>query len=196
MIKLLLTFTILFSFINVHAQHYNLLLRRHDKIVNNFFEGSMMAFQLNNNRWEYGKVTTIKKDSVYIKPLMIQYSFLHADTLVSFVTGFALKDIHAFPKPGVVVDYDRGNFRINKASSHVQAYWLKSGYILRIGALGYAALNIINSISQDELSIKNNGLPLGIAAAVLATGVLLNKSYKPKYVVGKRYQLEVLDISK
>jgi len=87
---------------------------------------------------------------------MIQYSFLRADTLPSFVTGFALKDIAAFPKQGVVVDDDNGSFRINRASSRVQAYWLKSGWILRVGALGYAALNIINSIAKDDLSIQNN----------------------------------------
>ena len=78
----------------------------------------------------------------------------------------------------------------------MQAYWLKSGWILRVGALGYAVLNIINSASHNELSIKNNALPLSIAAAVLATGVILNKTYKPKYIVGRRYRLQVLDISK
>ena len=126
---------------------------------------------------------------------MIQYSFMRADTLISFVTGFDLKDIYAFPKPGVVVDYDKGKFRINRASSRVQAYWLKSGYILRVGALGYAALNIINSAAHDELSMENNAVPLTIAAAVLLTGVILNKTYKPKYIVGKKYRLELLDLS-
>lgn len=155
----------------------------------------MIAFQLKDKTWEYGQVINIEKDSVFIKPLMIQYSFLHADTLVSFVSGFALKDIYAFPKPNVVVDYDKGRFRINRASSRVQAYWLKSGWILRAGALGYAALNIINSAAKNDLSIQNNGIELGIAAAVLATGVILNKTYKPKFIVGKKYHIETLDLS-
>lgn len=186
----------LFSFANVFAQHYNLVLKKRNKTIDNFWKGSMIAFQLKDETWQYGEVMRIHTDSVFVKPLMIQYSFLHADTLSSFVAGFALKDIHAFPKPGVVVDYDKGHFRINRASSHVQAYWLKSGWILRVGALGYAALNIINGISNDDLSIKNNGTELAIAAAVLATGIILDKTYKPKYIIGKKYHLKLLDLSK
>lgn len=126
----------LFSFTVVCAQNYDLILKKRNKTISNFWAGSMIAFQQKNEAWQYGKVISIKKDSIFIKPLMIQYSFMRADTLVSFVTGFSLTDIYAFPKPGVVVDYDKGSFRVNRASSRVQAYWLKSGYILRVGALG------------------------------------------------------------
>ena len=195
MIKQTLAVISLFSFTVVYAQNYNLILKKRNKTIDDFWEGSMIAFQQKNQAWQYGKVITIKKDSIYIKPLMIQYSYMRADTLVSFVTGFELKDIYAFPKPGVVVDYDKGKFRINRKSSRVQAYWLKSGYILRVGALGYAALNIINSVAHDELSMENNAVPLSIAAAVLLTGVILDKTYKPKYIVGKKYHLELLDLS-
>jgi hypothetical protein len=195
MIKHTLVFISVFAFTVVYAQNYNLILKKRDKTIDNFWEGAMIAFQQKNEAWQYGKVTSIKKDSIYIKPLIIKYSYMRADTLISFVTGFALKDIYAFPKPGVVVDYYKGKFRINRKSSSVRAYWLKSGYILRVGALAYATVNIINSAAHDELSIENNGWPLTIAAGVLLTGVILNKTYKPKYIVGKKYHLEVLDLS-
>lgn len=193
--KCIFTSLLLCAFIVSEAQQYNLVLKKHNKTIDNFWPGAMMAFQLKNTAWVYGKVVDIKKDTVFVKPLMIQYSFLHADTLPSYVTPFLIKDIYAFPKPGVVVDYDKGKFRINRKSSHVQALWLKNGYILRIGALGYAALNIINSVSKNDFSIHNNGLELGIAAAILAAGIVLDKTYKPKYIIGKRYKLELLDLS-
>ncbi len=196
MIKYLFVLIILFVHCKIYAQHYNLLLKRKSKVINSYWNSSMIAFQLKDKSWEYGEVTDIKKDSIFIKPLMIQYSFLHADTLSSFVTGFALKDIYAFPKSNVRVDYNNGIFRIDKAGSRVQAYWLKSGWILRVGALGYAALNIINSISDNDFSLKNNGASLSIAAAVLTLGIILNKTYKPKFIVGRRYHLELLDVSK
>jgi len=43
--------------------------------------------------------------------------------------------------------------------------------------------------------MENNAIPLSIAAAVLLTGVILDKTYKPKYIVGKKYHLELLDLS-
>lgn len=196
MIKLLLPFVIIFSINAVSAQNYNLILKKRNKTLNKFWEGSMIAFQLKDNTWQYGEIITIKRDSIFIKPLMIQYSFLHADTLPSFVIGSALKNMYAFPKPGVVVDYDNGHFRINRKSSRVQAYWIKSGWIFRVGALGYATLNIINGIANNDLSIENNGTQLAIAAAVLAAGIVLDKTYKPKYIVGRKYHLELLDLSK
>lgn len=196
MIKLLLPFVISFSFTVAFAQNYNLILKKRNKTLNKFWEGSMIAFQLKDKTWQYGEIITIKKDSIFIKPRMIQYSYLHADTLPSFVTGFALKNIYALPKPGVVVDYDNGYFRMNRKSSVVRAYWIKSGWIFRVGALGYATLNIINGIANNDLSIENNGTQLAIAASVLAIGIILDKTYKPKYIIGKKYHLELLDLSK
>jgi hypothetical protein len=194
MIKYLLFGITLFFFKTATAQHY-LILKKRYKTINQFWKDEMIAFQLTDNTWQYGGIIAINKDSIYIKPLMIQYSFMHADTLVSFVKGFALRNIHAFPKPGVVVDYDSGNFRINKACSHVQALCIKNGWIFRVGALGYAALNIINSTANNDLSIENNGVPLSVSAGVLAAGVVLDKIYKPKYILGRKYHIEVSDIS-
>lgn len=194
--KHLLLIPAFYSFAIADAQNYNLLLKKHSKTIDQFWKGSMIAFQLKNESWMHGEVINIHPDSIFVKPLMIQYSFMHADTLPSFVTGFAIKDIYAFPKPGVMIDYDKGNFRVNRKGSSVKAYWLKSGYILRVGALGYAALNIINSLSKDELSIENNGTELAIAAAVLAAGLVLDKTYKPKYIIRKKYHLELLNLSK
>ncbi|MEP6684441.1 MAG: hypothetical protein ABJA35_14325 [Parafilimonas sp.] len=195
MIKQTLAVISLFSFAAAFAQNNTLIFKKKDKVLDNFWKGSVIAFQLKDKTWERGDVIKIQKDSIYIKPIMIQYSFMHADTLHSYVTGFSLKDIYAIPKPGVSIWYDKGSFKVDKRGSHVQAYWLKSGWILRVGALGFAALNIINGISQNDLSISNNGKQLSIAAAVLAAGVILNETYRQTLRLGKKYHLEVQYLS-
>lgn len=115
--------------------------------------------------------------------------------MYSSILGFSLAEIHAFPKSGVRVDYVNGRFQMFISGSHVQAYWLKSGWIFRVGALGYAALNIINGVSQSNFSWSEDKTRLGIAAAVLLGGVTLGKTYKPTLRLGKKYYIDILDLS-
>lgn len=118
-----------------------------------------------------------------------------ADTMYSFVQGFSLKHLYAFPKPGVRVDYVNGRFQMFISGSHVQGYWLKSGWIFRAGAIGYAALNVVNGISQNNFSWSQDKTRLGVAAAVLLGGVILGKTYKPTLRLGKKYHIDILDLS-
>ena len=97
------------------------------------------------------------------------------------------------PKKGVLVDYKDGEFQISRSGGHVHWYWIKSGWIFRVVGIGYAALNIANGVINNDFSFSENKTQLGIAAALFATGVLLKKTYKLTFKLGKKYQLRVLD---
>lgn len=193
--KLTLT-TILLSFFSIiYSQQNTLILKKGNKTIGNFWKGSIIAFQLRDKSWEKGEVIKIQKDSIYIKPTIVQYAFMMADTMYSSILGFSLADIYAFPKTGVRVDYVNGRFQLFISGSHVQAYWLKSGWIFRAGAIGYAALNIITGVSQSTFSWSEDKTRLGVAAAVLSGGVILGKTYKPTWRLGKKYHIAILDLS-
>ena len=72
-------------------------------------------------------------------------------------------------------------------------YWIKSGWIFRVGAAGYAGLNIANGIIDNNFSFS--GGKLGIAAVIFLGGVVLHKTYKPTFRIRKKYHFEILKIS-
>ena len=72
-------------------------------------------------------------------------------------------------------------------------YWIKSGWIFRTGAAGYAALSVANGLIKNDFTFT--GSRLGIAAGVFLAGVLLKKTYKLTHRLGKKYYLETIKIS-
>ena len=76
-------------------------------------------------------------------------------------------------KKGVQIDYIGDRFRITTDGGHKHWYWIKSGWIFRVGAAGYAALSITNGLIKNDFAFA--GSKLGIAAGVLLAGVILKK---------------------
>ena len=172
-----------------------LVFKKKAKTISRFWEGSIIAFQLENGQWEKGEITKLQNDSVYIKPLAIQYNFMSIDTLYIPIMGVSLADIYALPKNGVMVDYINESFQMSKTGSNVKWYWVKNGLIFRLGAAAYAGLNIANGILQNNFSFSKSKVKLGVSALVFLGGILLHRIYKPTLQIGKKYHFEILKLS-
>lgn len=132
----------------------------------------------------------LKKDSFYIRPTVVKIGMFINDTLRYPLEGYALSDVLKIPIKGLLIDYKDGKFQVIRSAGNISFYWLKSGLIFRIGALGYVALTIINGIVTGDLSFQGAWLP--IAAGVYAGGFALKRIYKPVIPVQKKYHVKVL----
>lgn len=183
--KLTLTGFLIFYFSSLYSQDGILLFKKGHKSIEKFWKGAFIAFQLENKNWEKGELVKIKDDSFYIRPRVIRYGFMRADTFYYPVKGFVLSDIYAMPKRGYLIDFTDGRFQISKAGGHVHFYWVRSGYIFRLAGAAFAALGLVNG------SLIN--IPIG--AVVFAAGVLMKKMYKLTIRIKGKYRIEHLEFS-
>ena len=169
--------------------------KKRNKVIQKYWNGGTIAFQLKNGQWQKGEITVIRNDSFYIRPMVVQYSLMSIDTFHYRVKGFALTDVYAMPNRGILIDYINGHYQVSRSGGHVHFYWIKSGWIFRAGAAGYAGLNIANGLINKDLSLRNNKTQLLAAAAVFLGGMLLHKKYKPYLRIGRKYHLVNLKLS-
>jgi hypothetical protein len=192
-----LTFLVIFTFFffTVYSQQDLLVFKKRNKDISRYWKGSTIAFQLKNKQWQKGEITKIQNDSFFIRPMVVRYSLMSTDTFHLKVMGFALTDVFAMPKKGVLIDYIDGRFQISTSGGHVHWYWIKSGWIFRVGAAGYAGLHIINGLLDDNFSFSESKTELAAAAAVFLFGVFLHKTYKPYLQLGRKYSLEIIKLT-
>jgi hypothetical protein len=192
--KLTLISILLFSFFVNYSQQAILLFKKKNNTLESFWVGSIIAFQLRDKQWQKGEITKIQNDSFFIRPVVVRYNLLNTDTLYYNIAGFSVSDIYAMPKRGVLIDYKDGEFGISRTGGHQHWYWIKSGWIFRVGAAGYAGLIVANSLIDSDLSISDSKTELGIAAAVFLGGVLLKKAYKLTVKVKRKYHFEIFNL--
>lgn len=190
MIKLTLIIILSFTSSLAYCQQDFLVFKKKNKVITRYWVGSTIAFQLKDKQWQKGEITKIQNDSFYIRPRVVRYSLMGTDTFHYSVRGFAFTDVFAMPNKGILIDYVNGRFQISKSGGHVHFYWIKSGWIFRVGAAGYAGLNVVNGLLQGDFSFSDNKIQLLAAAAVFLAGVLLHKNYKPYLRIGPNYRLE------
>ena len=128
--------------------------------------------------------------------MVVYFGLMNTDTVHLNVISFALSDVYAMPKKGIQVDYIKGRFQITKTGGHVHWYWVKSGWLFRVGGAGNAGLNVVNGLLNDDFSFSKRKNEMGIAAGVSLFGVLLKKTYKPTLQMGSRYYLEYINLSR
>ena len=170
------------------AQNNFLILKKKGRGIQHFQRGSHITFQLKNNEWLQGIITKIENDSFYFTKEIIIYHTMSVDTIHFSGYHFALSDVYAMPKKGVQVEYINGAYRINMSAGHIHWYWIKSGWVFRAGAAGYAALNVANGIIKNDFTFT--GSRLGVAAGVYLFGMLLHQLYTFRFKLGKKYRLE------
>jgi hypothetical protein len=193
--KLTLIAILSFSFSLAHCQQDILVFKKRNKEINRYWKGSTIAFQLRDKQWQKGEITKIQNDSFYIRPMIVRYSLMSRDTVHYSTKGFALTDVFAMPNKGILIDYINGGFQISRSGGHVHWYWIKSGWIFRVGGAGYAGLNITNGLIKNNFSFSDSKTQLFAAAAVFFVGVILHKNYKPYLRIGRKYRLESLELS-
>jgi len=185
----------IFFFPTIYSQEDVLVFKKRNKDIDRYWKGTTISFQLKNKQWQKGEITKIQNDSFFIRPMIVRYSLMSIDTFHYKIMGFALTDVFAMPNKGILIDYINGRFQISPSGGHVHFYWIKSGWIFRVGAAGYAGLNIVNGLIDNNFSFKESKIQLAAAAAVFFVGVLLHKSYKSYLQLGKKYSLEILKLS-
>lgn len=193
MTKLLLAASLLLYTTIAYSQQTTIVFKKGHQTIDQFWPGTFITFQLANKQWQKGELTKIGNDSFYIRPMIVHYHLMGADTVYFKVLGFALEDVYAMPKKGYLIAYKDDRFQISGAGGHVHFYWIKSGWLFRTGAAGYAALHVANGLIKDDHSF--NAGKLGIAAAIFGFGVFLKRAYKPVLRLRKKYRLEVVDFS-
>lgn len=167
------------------AQRTLLLVKKGERTLLRYWQGGTIAFQLNNGAWQKGDFVALRHDSLFVMPRIVRYYFIGNDTLKLPVAGYPLNTIAAFPRRGMSVDFQHGDFGLTRSGTLV-------GKLLRIGGAGYAALGLINGLRDGNVSLKNNGTGLAIAGAVFAGGYALDKLQRYTYRLGGKYHLEVL----
>jgi hypothetical protein len=180
----------------VYSQQDFFVFKKRNKTVASFRKDYYIAFQLKNREWHTGFITKIQNDSFYIKPMVVRYSLtglMGSDTVYYPIQTFALSDVFAMPKRGVQIDYIDDHFQITSEGGHQHWYWIKSGWLFRTGAAGYAGLYTVNGLIKNDLSLS--GSKLGIAAGVFLGGVFLHKAYKLTLRVRKKYHFEFIKLS-
>jgi hypothetical protein len=192
--ELTLISTLLFSFFINYSQQVILLFKKKNTTLQSFWVGSTIAFQLKDKQWQKGEITRINSDSFFIRPVVVQYNLLTADTFYYHIAAFSVSDIYAMPKKGVLIDYKKGEFEISRSGGHLHWYWIKSGWIFRVAGASYAGLIVANSLIDSDLSVSDSKTQLGIAAGVFLVGVLLKKAYKLTWRLGKKYHVETFQL--
>ena len=185
----------IFFFSTAYSQQDLLVFKKGNKGIDRYWKGSVISFQLKSRQWQKGEITKIQNDSFFIRPMVVRFSLMSTDSFHLKVMGFALTDVFAMPKKGVLIDYINGRFQISTSGGHVHWYWIKSGWIFRVGAAGYAGLHIVNGLLDDNFSFQESKTQLAAAAAVFLFGVLLHKTYKPYLELGRKYSLEIVKLS-
>lgn len=195
MIKLLLITLLIPQVILIHAQQNQLIFKKNRKIINHYWNGSVLAFQLEDQEWRKGEIIRITNDSFYIRSMIVQYHLLGSDTIHFPPDGFSISDIYAMPKKGVLIDYIDGRYQISRAGGHLHWYWIKSGWIFRVVGAGYVGLVLVNGLIQNNFSWSENAPQFAIAAAVFAVGFILKKTYSLVLRTGNKYKMSALNLS-
>lgn len=189
-----LLIALLLIYFPVNAQQDIFIFKKRNKTIVLFRKDAYIAFQVENHEWFTGYITRVENDSFYIKPMIIRYNLFNTDTMHYVELPFALTDVFAMPKKGVQVDYINGRFQITTSGGHVHWYWIKSGWVFRVGAVGYTALDVTNGLIKNNFSFS--GSKFGLAAAVFLFGELLHLQYKPIWRIGKKYHLQYVSVFK
>lgn len=185
----LLPLFVLFSLV-VHSQEASLVFKKRNNVITTFWKGDFIAFQTDDKQWQKGEVMRIGADSFFLRPMVVRYGYLGSDTTYYEVQGYALRDVYAMPKRGVLVDWRGDGFGMSGQGGHVHFYWIKGGWLFRALGIGYAGLHLLNGVVYNHSVF--NGPTLGIAAGVAAIGFLLKRTYKLTLRTGKKYHMEIL----
>jgi hypothetical protein len=177
--------------LNLFSQDDILIFKKNHKTISTYTKGSYISFMTADHQWMKGIVTYIGNDSFYLKEEVVKYNMMGNDTFHYSGLRYAVEDIYALPKQGVFIDRYNGQYKITTAGGHVHWYWIKSGWIFRAGAIGYASLNVANGIINHNLSFAGYKTEFAIAGGTFLFGVLLHKLYKPWLVMGKKYHIKI-----
>jgi hypothetical protein len=155
--------------------------KKNNRTVKSFFPGSLITLETITGNGFSGPITEIRNDSVFIRRYDVRavpnyWGTRSIDTLGSFVVSVHYKEI------AEIVVEKRESFG-----------FIKNGTIFIIGGAGYIFLNLVNGkYKKEPISSSENAKKLGIAAAVMATGVLLNVLHRRNNKFSRKYVIQYI----
>lgn len=162
------------------AQSDFIQLKKNNKVIQSWFKGNDFYGRLKNGNWITAEIYKIQDDSLYLRPYVVRTYANRLGLPFLDTTYYGLMTVHpnqlnAFPRE------ERG------------FAYVRNGWIFDIAGGGYLLLNVINTLSDKEPVFGSDNLPkVGIAAGVLAVGVILGLTHKSTYIIGKKYHLEYI----
>ena len=165
------------------AQTDLLAFKKNGRTIQSWSSGSYIVFQMENRQWLEGFVRKVWRDSVRVdlvkfNRVVNNWGFYSMDTARMGLIDLHVKELRALPKK---------NFSYNIFTN---------GQLFKLGAIGYAGLNIINTLSsKDPVFAPENASRLGIAGLVYLGGALLGSFHRTYWEVGKRYRFVIVPIA-
>ncbi len=162
------------------AQSGFLIHKKGNKTVRTYFAGSYITFQTHHEQWITGLIKKIRSDSVHVQMMQVRMlggpGIAIADTGYSAIMRLHYKDILAFEKDACFS-------------------FIGNGIFFKIGAVGYATLNIANGLIYKEPLFDNeNSRRLLTAAGVFLFGQVLRWTYSPVNKIGRKHKLVFVDL--
>ncbi|MFL5808502.1 MAG: hypothetical protein ACJ749_03215 [Flavisolibacter sp.] len=172
------------------SQGRQILLMKKDKVLQRFWLNSRITFSVEKGQWQYGIITKINSDSFSFTKESIFRHFGGTDT--THVSGyvFLLSDIKALPSKRQITVVNGDDVKL--IYGHEKFVWIRNGFVFQAAGVGYAAVNITNSLLDKTHSAENNNLQkLGIAAGLFLVGQVLHWTFDPTIKIKKKVHLEV-----
>ena len=192
--QLLLSFFFVSLYAIVYGQQDFFAFRKRNKTLKLYTKDSYIAFQTKDKEWFAGNITKVQNDSFFIKPTVVVYNFMSIDTIRYNELSFALTDVYAVPKKGIQIDYIDGKFQITRSGGHMHWYWVKNGWLFRVGGVSYASLDVTNGIIKRNYSLSGGNL--AFAAVIYLIGEIMHQTYGVTHRIGKKYHFQSINISK
>lgn len=179
--KYLLPIFLLFSTIGFAQPTDFLILKKKDRPVKNFYAGSQIEFLSTDGAYRNALITAIKNDSIYLQEFLVRrlptvYGSYINDTAGSFRYTYHYKQVYSFSK-----ELQKG-FNVSGSGAAL----LGGGILLTLASgVSYIA-------DKDKFSPELLG-----AAVVLGTaGYFMSRSGRNGLVIGKKYTLQYMDMTK
>lgn len=146
---------------------------------------------MSNGQWITGMISKIEKDSFSFTQEIIRYYPIGTDTLHFSGLRFALTDIYAIPSKRQ--QYYFQNDQVYVTLGQERFAWIRNGFIFQVTGAGYAGLNIINDLGNNDPPFAGKNLTgLSISAATFLIGTFLHFKFDPLIRPGKKYKLELV----
>jgi hypothetical protein len=162
------------------AQGTALLLKKKGKTIQRYYPGRPFSFYTTDNLPVQGQLERIERDSLFMTYYQIvqvptAFGTMRLDTAGRYSLAYSLKNVGSLPRTK-----SRGGLRL-------------LGGAMVLGGLGYTAVNIFNTTREGDPpfgqdNIDNVLIGLGVAGA----GFLLSRSGPDRYVLGTKYQLQLV----
>ena len=153
-----------------------------------WWTGQEVTFRTKDGVWRKGILVKVTPDSFRLSNRVVRYGLMGTDTSHYGESMFAYDEVDALPKHGLPIDYVDGHYQVNPKNGGMHFYWLKSGYLFRLGALTYTGVWLANGVIQKDLTLQ--GSNLGWAAGVYALGFIMKRIYKPYITLKGKHHLE------